>query len=81
VCEKERPPCGGLSKTAITLDHAFSANQPLVTTGTGALPLPIGALPMQAERPKATTAEQITNNNFLIGQPPLETSLFDLFGK
>ena len=77
TCAKKK----GLSKTAITFDHAFSANQPRLTTGTGALPLPIGALPMQAERPKATTAEQITNNNFLIGQPPLETSLFDLFGK
>jgi hypothetical protein len=44
-------------------------NQPLVTTGTGYLPLPIGALPQQPERPKARTAEQITNNNFLIGHP------------
>ena len=44
-------------------------NQPLVTTGAGALPLPIGPLPTQAVRPKARAIEQITTNNFLIGHP------------
>jgi hypothetical protein len=54
---------GGLAEKSVSL------NQPLVTTGAGALPLPTGALPTQAVRPKARAIEQITTNNFLIGDP------------
>ena len=47
-------------------------NQPLVTTGGGALPLPTGALPTQAVRPKASITEQIVTNSFFISSAPFE---------
>src|SRR5262249_61454467 len=53
----------------IKCQHGNELNQPLVTTGAGALPLPTGALPTQAVRPQARAIEQITINNFLIGFP------------
>jgi hypothetical protein len=52
-------------------------NQPLVTTGGGALPLPTGALPTQAVRPKARAIEQTITSNFLIGDPRLKTRKLD----
>jgi hypothetical protein len=59
----------GLSVWRNKVSARNELNQPRVTTGAGALPLPRGALPTQAARPKAIAIEQITTNNFLIGLP------------
>ena len=54
------------------MSYLPNLNQPLVTTGGGALPLPTGALPTQAVRPKASITEQIVTNSFFISSAPFE---------
>jgi hypothetical protein len=48
-----------------------ASDQPLVTTGAGALPLPIGTLPLPAQpaTPSAKIAEQMMTRNVFMTPP------------